>query len=157
MSQMTSLVKAEKALVKERVPVTTAEVRLINAHAPTGRGLSTRPAMVVRKIERSCHACIVTSTGLGIANRRMRPIATEITRGTNLAPCGGAESSGGGGGGEIGDSEAAGGLRAARGFEIDRRGLHRGEKSADITEGCGRERESRDLRWWRKVVEVAAA
>lgn len=80
------MVKAENAEVKERVPVRMEAVRLINAQAPTGRGLRTRPAMVERKIERSCHACIVTSTGLGIANRRMRPIATENTRGTNLAP-----------------------------------------------------------------------
>lgn len=47
-SQMTSLVKAEKAAEKESVLVTTTK-----AHAPTGRGLRTRPAIVERKMERS--------------------------------------------------------------------------------------------------------
>lgn len=55
-NQMTSLVKAEKAEVKLSVLVRIEVVRPMNAQAPTGRGLRTRPAMVERKIESNCHA-----------------------------------------------------------------------------------------------------
>lgn len=113
MSQMTSLVKAQNAVVKGRVRVRMEVVRPMKAQAPTGRGLRTRPAMVERKMARSCHAWTVSSAGLGTANRRIRPIATENMRGTSLAALGG----GGDWGGGVGDWEALRGLRARRGLE----------------------------------------
>lgn len=88
-NQMTSLVNAAKAVENASVLVTIEVVRPRNAHAPTGNGLKTRPAIVERKIERSCHACGETSTGLGTRKRRMRPMEMEITKGSSLAPCGG--------------------------------------------------------------------
>lgn len=65
-NQMTSLVKAEKAVVKDSVFVRIEAVRPRKAQAPTGRGLRTRPAMVERKIESNCQASVVSSGGLGI-------------------------------------------------------------------------------------------
>lgn len=100
MSQITSLVKALKAAEKVRVLVTTVAVRPRKAHAPTGSGLRTRPAMVERKMERSCQASGVTSTGLGTKKRTMRPMPTEITKGKGFAPykgVGGEDIEGGGG------------------------------------------------------------
>lgn len=85
-NQITSLVKALNAVVKGSVLVKIAVVNPRKAQAPTGRGDKTSPAMVERKIESNCQACIVTSTGFGIANRTIIPIATEITKGSNLAP-----------------------------------------------------------------------
>ncbi len=55
MSQMTSLVKAEKTQEKDMVLVTMEVVRLRKAQAPTGRGLRTRPEMVEMKMESNCH------------------------------------------------------------------------------------------------------
>lgn len=86
MSQITSLVKALKAAEKERVFVTTEAVRPKKAHAPTGNGLRTRPAIVERKMERSCHASGVTSTGLGTKKRTMRPMEMEMMKGIGFAP-----------------------------------------------------------------------
>lgn len=40
-------------------------------------------------MERSCHACGVTSGGFGTKNRTINPIDTEIIKGTIFAPCGG--------------------------------------------------------------------
>lgn len=60
MSQMTSLVKAEKAAEKVRVLVRTARVRQVKAQPPTGSGLRMRPEMVVRKSARSCHPLVGT-------------------------------------------------------------------------------------------------
>lgn len=88
-NQMTSLVNAAKAVGNASVLVTIEVVRPRKAHAPTGNGLKTRPAIVERKIERSCHACGETSTGLGTRKRRMRPMEMEITKGSSLAPRGG--------------------------------------------------------------------
>lgn len=88
-SQMSSLVKAAKAVEKESVLVTIEAVRPMKAHAPTGSGPRTRPEMVKRKTERSCHPCGVTCSGLGIRNLTMRPIEMETARGISLAPCGG--------------------------------------------------------------------
>lgn len=85
-NQITSFVNAPKAAEKVRVLVITEAVRPMKAQAPTGRGLSTRPAMVERKMARSCHACGVTSTGRGTRNRTARPTAREIARGTGFAP-----------------------------------------------------------------------
>lgn len=85
-SQMTSLVKALKAVVKVRVLVRIAVVRPKKAQAPTGKGLRTRPAMVERKIESNCHACEVTSRGFGIKNRTIKPIEMERIKGRSLAP-----------------------------------------------------------------------
>lgn len=93
-SQMSSLVKAAKAVEKESVLVTMEAVRPMKAQAPTGSGPRTRPEIVKRKTERSCHPCDVTCSGLGIKNLTMRPIEMEIARGINLAPwgsCGGEE------------------------------------------------------------------
>lgn len=83
---MTWLVKAEKASENESVRVTTEKVRATKAQAPTGRGATTSPVMVERKIARSCHACRETWTGLGTQNRKRRPTATEIARGRSFAP-----------------------------------------------------------------------
>lgn len=51
MSQMTSLVKAEKALAKVRVLVAMAVVTERKAQAPTGSGSSTKPAAVVQQCQ----------------------------------------------------------------------------------------------------------
>lgn len=59
-------------------------VKHANAHAPTGNGLKMRPEIVVRKIARSCHACVVTRLGLGIAKRTRRPMDTENISGSNF-------------------------------------------------------------------------
>lgn len=85
-SQMTWLVKAEKASENESVRVTTETVRARKAQAPTGRGATTSPVMVERKMARSCHACRETWTGLGMQNRKRTPMATEIARGRSFAP-----------------------------------------------------------------------
>lgn len=84
---MTSLVKAVKAVVNVRVLVKIVVVRPRKAHAPTGNGDKTSPAMVDTKIDRSCHACGVTSTGFGTAKRNSKPIAIESEKGTIFAPC----------------------------------------------------------------------
>lgn len=84
---MTSLVKALNAVVNVRVLVIMVVVRPIRAHAPTGNGDRTRPAMVETKIARSCHACAVTSTGFGTTKRTSKPIAIESAKGTIFAPC----------------------------------------------------------------------
>ena len=86
MSQMTSLVKAEKAVAKESVLVRTEAVRPRKAQAPTGNGLRTRPAMVERKMESNCHAWGVISGGFGMRKRRMSPIEIEIIKGMSLGP-----------------------------------------------------------------------
>ncbi|KAL4362929.1 hypothetical protein GQ457_04G003810 [Hibiscus cannabinus] len=88
-NQMTSLVKALKADANGSVLVTIEAVRPMKAHAPTGKGLKTKPAIVDKKMARSCHACGVTSMGLGTRKRTMRPIETERNKGNSLAPCGG--------------------------------------------------------------------
>ena len=88
-SQMTSLVNAENAAEKESVLVTIEAVRPMKAQAPTGSGLSTRPAIVERKMERSCQPCGVRPSGRGTANRRIRPTERERIRGRSFAPCGG--------------------------------------------------------------------
>lgn len=155
---MTSLVNAQNAVVKGRVRVITLAVRPRKAHAPTGSGLRTRPAMVERKIARSCHALTVSSGGLGIANRRIRPIATEMTRGTNLAPFGGGD------GGEDGDWVALRGLRARRGLEERELWRKAMEEGFGIGLGFWEEGERDDRRrgrrrrrrWWREVVERKA-
>ena len=85
-NQMTSLVKALKAVVNGSVLVTMEVVRPRKAHAPTGKGLKTRPAIVDKKMARSCQACGVTSTGLGTRKRTRRPMEIEIKKGRSLAP-----------------------------------------------------------------------
>lgn len=96
MSHMTSLVNAEKAVVKVRVFVRMAVVRPRKAHAPTGRGLRTRPAIVERKMESSCHASGVRVAGLGTTKRTRRPMARDKIKGIGLAPPGGGGVGGGG-------------------------------------------------------------
>ena len=61
-------------------------VRPKKAHAPTGKGLKTRPAIVDKKMARSCQACWVTSTGLGTKKRTMRPREIDIKKGRTVAP-----------------------------------------------------------------------
>lgn len=130
--------KAEKAAAKERVFVSIDAVSPIKAQAPTGKGLSTSPATVDRKIASNCHACCVTSTGFGTKNRTARPIPTDITKGTSFAPEGasfvncGLGSGGGGGGAE--DEAWSGGNG-----ELMRRRRE------------GRVMEWRDMRWRREV------
>lgn len=55
-NQITSLVYALNAVSKLSVLVKTTVVRESNDHAPTGSGARTSPAMVERKMERSCQA-----------------------------------------------------------------------------------------------------
>lgn len=57
MSQITSLLNALKVCANVRVLVSTQMVAARKAHAPTGRGSSTKATMVARKMDRSCHAC----------------------------------------------------------------------------------------------------
>jgi hypothetical protein len=97
-SQMTSLVKAEKAQEKDRVLVTTEAVRLRKAQAPTGRGLRTRPEMVEMKMESNCHALGETSRGLGTRNLTMRATEIEMRKGMGLTPSGGGGDGDGRGG-----------------------------------------------------------
>lgn len=78
--------KALKAAGNVRVRVTTEVVSPRKAQAPTGKGLRTRPAMVDKKIASNCHACGVTSTGLGTKNRTATPMAMEMMKGMILAP-----------------------------------------------------------------------
>uniref|UniRef100_A0A0A9G935 Uncharacterized protein n=1 Tax=Arundo donax TaxID=35708 RepID=A0A0A9G935_ARUDO len=42
--------------------------------------------MVERKMERSCHACGVTSAGRGTRKRTARPAASEARSGSGFAP-----------------------------------------------------------------------
>lgn len=93
---MTSLVKAAKAEEKGKVLVITERVRQVKAQAPTGSGARIKPAMVVRKIAKSCHAWVETLVGLGMAKRMIKPIAMEIVSGISFAP--GQRGAGGGGG-----------------------------------------------------------
>lgn len=79
--------KALNAVENVKVLVTMVVVRPRKAQAPTGNGDKTSPAMVERNIEKSCHACGVTSSGLGIKKRTIKPIASESTKGTIFAPC----------------------------------------------------------------------
>lgn len=76
--------KAINASANESVSVTMTSVKHANAHAPTGNGLKMSPEIVVRKIASSCHACVVTCEGLGIAKRTRRPIDTETISGRNF-------------------------------------------------------------------------
>ena len=84
---MTSLVKAAKADAKVRVLVTTEMVRQMKAQAPTGKGPRMRPAMVVRKMAKSCHAFSESCEGFGMAKQRMTPTEMEIASGIGFAPC----------------------------------------------------------------------
>lgn len=56
------------------------------AQAPTGNGERTSPAIVETKIDKSCHACGVTSIGFGITKRTSSPIASERVKGMSFAP-----------------------------------------------------------------------
>lgn len=85
-SHITSFVKAEKAAAKVRVLVTTVSVRQTKAQAATGRGLRIRPTTVVMNMERRDQALAVTAAGLGTAKRRIRPRATQRSRGRGLTP-----------------------------------------------------------------------
>jgi hypothetical protein len=87
--------------------------------------------MVERKMERSCHACRLTSAGRGARKRTARPAPRERRSGTSLAPAGGALGSGSG----IGVWEArrggawrraAGDRRCREGSEVEARGRGRG-------------------------------
>ncbi|KAM0981991.1 hypothetical protein EV1_014903 [Malus domestica] len=85
-NQITSLVKAPKAVWKDRVSITMKVVRPGKAQAPTGNGLRTRPEMVDRKMASNCQACEVTSTGLGTKKRTAMPTAMEMMKGMGFAP-----------------------------------------------------------------------
>lgn len=146
-------------------------VRPRKAQAPTGSGLRTRPAMVERKMERSCHAWAVTSGGFGTAKRTRRPIERERIKGTSLAPCGA------GSGTELSFLEEEGGNGEVGGFgrglkRKDLRDLLRRGKRGDdrrreweeemrrrggvgLEEEMDLERESwgRDRRWCKEILE----
>mmetsp|Transcript_5329 Transcript_5329/g.18831 ORF Transcript_5329/g.18831 Transcript_5329/m.18831 type:complete len:243 (-) Transcript_5329:13-741(-) len=85
-NQMTSFENAPNASAKLRVRVATATVSPANAQAPTGRGPSTRPVTVERKMDSSFHALGSTPTGTGQKRCKANPIAMEATMGTILAP-----------------------------------------------------------------------
>lgn len=87
MSQMTSFVKALKAAANGKVPETMEVVRPRNAHAPTGKGLKTKPVMVERKMASSCHACMDTAAGFGTENLTRMPTATDRAKNRGFAPC----------------------------------------------------------------------
>jgi hypothetical protein len=161
MSQMTSLVKAEKAQEKDRVLVTTEAVRPRKAQAPTGRGLRTRPAMVERKMESNCHAWGETSGGLGTRNCTMRPTEIEMRKGMGLTP------SGGGGDDEFVEEEAwMGGRRGLKPREsFSDGGKIEAEDRTVVRKERGRvgpgTRNGVDLqmgreRWWRREKEGEA-
>lgn len=76
--------KAINASANESVSVMITSVKHANAHAPTGNGLKMSPEIVVKKIARSCHACVVTREGLGIAKRTKRPMDIETISGNNF-------------------------------------------------------------------------
>ena len=86
MSQMTSFVIAENAAWKLRVSVTTAVVRPMKAHAPTGNGESTSPLIVDKKMLNNAHACGTTASGRGTRKFNTNPTPTETANGTNAAP-----------------------------------------------------------------------
>lgn len=69
-----------------RVFVTTHVERPQKAHAPTGKGVRTRPAMVERKMARRVHASGTTPAGQGMTNLTTRPRAMDRTAGVILAP-----------------------------------------------------------------------
>lgn len=120
---------APKAAEKERVRVTMEAVRPRKAQAPTGSGPRTRPAMVERKMERSCQAWSETSAGRGTKKRTARPMAMEIASGNGLAPDRGTGV--GFGGGEEGEEAQMGGRR--------RCGLGEGKWGRDRERRVGRE------------------
>mmetsp|Transcript_35697 Transcript_35697/g.43048 ORF Transcript_35697/g.43048 Transcript_35697/m.43048 type:complete len:252 (+) Transcript_35697:1462-2217(+) len=86
MSQITSLVRAAKAFPKLRVPVRIVKVTDRNAQAPTGRGLSTKPVTVLKKMASKDQAWAVRVAGQGTKNLVTRPTAMEITAGTIATP-----------------------------------------------------------------------
>ena len=96
MSQMTSLVIAEKACWNVSVFVTTVVLSPMNAHAPTGSGVKTKPVMVLRKMARSVHACGATAVGHGSRNCTARPTPTESAAACSLAPFHSNDDAGGG-------------------------------------------------------------
>mmetsp|Transcript_26049 Transcript_26049/g.66254 ORF Transcript_26049/g.66254 Transcript_26049/m.66254 type:complete len:277 (+) Transcript_26049:2006-2836(+) len=104
MSQMTSLVMALNACAKVSVFVARVTVTAMKAHAPTGRGSSTRPRMVVTKIDSSVHPCVVMPSGMGIRKRIARPTARAWRAGMIFTPIGPAGASAGAG---LGEGEAA--------------------------------------------------
>ena len=66
--------------------VTTVMERPQNAHAPTGKGVSTSPVIVLRNIASSVHASGTTAAGHGTRNFTTTPTATEIIAGPSFAP-----------------------------------------------------------------------
>lgn len=85
-SQITSLVNALNAAAKVKVFVATATVTAMKAQAPTGRGSSTRPAMVETKMDSRVHPWALIPTGAGTKNCSARPREMESTSGRGLAP-----------------------------------------------------------------------
>lgn len=106
MSQITSLVKAEKAAEKVRVLVAMAVVTARKAHAPTANGSSTRPAMVETKIERRFQPCMVMPSGTGTRKRRANPREMERMNGIGFAPGQTGAGAGGVGTAAAADAEA---------------------------------------------------
>jgi hypothetical protein len=66
--------------------VTTVMERPQNAHAPTGKGVSTSPVIVLRNIASSVHASGTTAAGHGTRNFTTTPTATDIIAGPSFAP-----------------------------------------------------------------------
>mmetsp|Transcript_32861 Transcript_32861/g.72587 ORF Transcript_32861/g.72587 Transcript_32861/m.72587 type:complete len:217 (+) Transcript_32861:1810-2460(+) len=88
MSQMTSLVMAEKACAKVRVLVTRVTVTAMKAQAPTGRGSRINPKIVDAKMASNDQPCSEMPAGMGIKNRIASPTAIACNAGTIFTPVG---------------------------------------------------------------------
>jgi len=86
MSQMTSFVIALNACWNVSVFVTTVMDKPQNAHAPTGRGVRTRPVIVLRKMASNVHARGSTAAGQGTRNLITNPTATDAHAAPIFAP-----------------------------------------------------------------------
>jgi hypothetical protein len=67
-SQITSFVKAVNVAAHVKVFVAIATVAARNAHAPTGRGSRTSPAIVETKMDRRVQPCCDIPSGVGTRN-----------------------------------------------------------------------------------------
>jgi hypothetical protein len=83
---MTSFVIALNACWNVSVFVTTVMDKPQNAHAPTGRGVRTRPVIVLRKMASNVHARGSTAAGQGTRNLITNPTATDAHAAPIFAP-----------------------------------------------------------------------
>mmetsp|Transcript_35434 Transcript_35434/g.56982 ORF Transcript_35434/g.56982 Transcript_35434/m.56982 type:complete len:230 (+) Transcript_35434:1201-1890(+) len=86
MSQMTSLVSAPRPCWNVRVRVVTVKVSAMNAQAPTGAGLMTRPVTVDMKMARRDQAWGSRGAGHGTRYLITSPTAMEIAAAGRFRP-----------------------------------------------------------------------